>query len=381
MRLRIARFIVAVGLMTATCSPADDGVSIGAIDEIVAAGIAGGQMPGAVVLIQHAGRDIHRRAYGDAQIEPERREMLMDALFDLASLTKPVATATSVMILVDEGQLDLDAPASLYLPEFTGDGKEDITVRQLLTHQGGLIADNHLRDYADGPDIAWERICGLELEARPGEKFIYSDVSFMVLGQLVERVSGQTLDEFANERIFEPLGMHDTGFRIADQLTEEQRLARCVPTELRDGEWMLGEVHDPRAFALGGVAGHAGLFSTADDLSRYARMILSGGELDGVRILSNEAIATMASPQIVPGGHIRGLGWDKQSSYSSNRGEGMSEAAIGHGGFTGTAIWIDPDLDLVVIFLSSRLHPDGEGTVNPLIGRIGRAAVDAATGE
>ncbi len=381
MTVRLAPLVIAAGWFAGSCLHADDAVSIAAIDDLVARGMADGDMPGAVVLVLHQREVVHRRAYGDAQVEPERREMQFDAIFDLASLTKPIATATSVMVLVDKGLIDLDAPASRYLPEFTGDGKEEITVRQLLTHQGGLIPDNHLRDYADGPDVAWEKICKLDLAASPGEEFIYSDVSFMVLGKLVERVSGQTLNEFAQERIFEPLEMHDTSFRIADELTVDDRSRRCVPTEQRDGAWMLGEVHDPRAYALGGVAGHAGLFSTADDLARYARMILAGGELDGPRVLSPAAVAEMMAPNPVPGGGIRGLGWDKQSSFSKNRGEGMSDSAIGHGGFTGTAMWIDPELDLVVIFLSSRLHPDGAGTVNPLIGEIGTAAVDAVTAD
>ncbi len=355
-----------------------DDPTIPAIDEIVARGIADAETPGAVVLVLHHGEFIHRAAYGDAQIEPTPREMPLDAIFDLASLTKPIATATSVMILVDDGLIDLDAPVSRYLTEFTSHGKDAITVTQLLTHQGGLIPDNHLRDYGDGPETAWERICDLELTAVPGERFIYSDVSFIVLGKLVERVGGRPLDEFSAESIFTPLAMHDTAFRIADVLREEERLQRCIPTERRNGEWMRGEVHDPRTFALDGVAGHAGLFSTADDLARYARMILGGGELDGTRILSPEAIATISAPYMVSSG-IRGLGWDKQTGYSRNRGEGMTDAAIGHGGFTGTAIWIDPGLDLAVIFLSSRLHPDGEGTVNPLIGEIGTAAVEAVT--
>lgn len=356
----------------------DEHPTIPAIDALVADGIEAGEMPGAVVLVLHQGEVIHRAAYGDAQVEPEPRAMPLDAIFDLASLTKPVATATSVMILVDEGLVDLASPVSRYLPEFTSHGKDQVTVTQLLTHQGGLIADNHLRDYADGPENAWKCLCDLELSAVPGERFIYSDVSFMVLGELVERVSGQPLDEFAAERIFKPLEMVDTRFCISEHLSEEVRRARCVPTERRDGEWMLGEVHDPRSFALGGVAGHAGLFATADDLARYARMILAEGELDGQRVLSAAAIATMTASYEVSRG-VRGLGWDKQSPYSSNRGEGMSESAIGHGGFTGTGMWIDPELDLAVIFLSSRLHPDGMGTVNPLIGAIGTAAVSAAT--
>jgi CubicO group peptidase (beta-lactamase class C family) len=297
--------------------------------------------------------------------------MTVDSVFDLASLTKPVATATGIMLLVERGELRLGSRIASVFPEFGEHGKDRLTVTQLLTHQGGLIADNALRDYQDGPQMAWERICGLKPVAEAGERFLYSDVGFIVLGKLVERICGASLDAFTRAEVFEPLGMSDTGYQPAAELCR-----RAVATEQRDGRWLKGEVHDPRAFALEGIAGHAGLFSTAEDLAVYAQMMLQDGEYRGVRILSPRAVQVMTRGVPVPSG-VRGLGWDKQTGYSTNRGDLLTESAYGHGGFTGTSLWIDPDLDLFVIFLSTRLHPDGKGTINPLAGRIANIAAGA----
>lgn len=342
------------------------------IDAVVAEGIASGNMPGCVVLAARQGKIALLKAYGERSVEPQRTAMTTDTVFDLASLTKPIATATSVMLLVERGRVKLDEPVATYLPEFAANGKGEITVRQLLTHQGGLIADNSIKDFADGHDRAIQRLLNLSLSAEPGSRFIYSDVGFMVLGELVRRVLGQDVHDFSDANIFQPLGLNETGYLPAAALRE-----RAAPTEQREGRWMQGEVHDPRAYALGGVAGHAGLFSTAEDLAVYAQMLLNGGEYEGVRILAPETVATMLSPQRVPGDALRGLGWDMKSGYSSNRGQTFSPRAVGHGGFTGTALWIDPELELTVIFLSNRLHPDGKGKVNPLAGRIGTIVADA----
>ncbi len=329
-------------------------------------------MPGCVVLAARRGKIALLKAYGERSVEPQRTAMTTDTVFDLASLTKPIATATSVMLLIERELVKLDEPAATYLPEFAANGKGEITVRQLLTHQGGLIADNSIKDFADGHDRAIERLLNLSLTAEPGSRFIYSDVGFMVLGELVRRVSGQDVHAFSHSHLFQPLGLDESGYLPDASLRE-----RAAPTERRDGRWMQGEVHDPRAYALGGVAGHAGLFSTAEDLAVYAQMLLNGGEYEGVRVLAAETVATMISPQRVPGDALRGLGWDMKSGYSSNRGETFSPRAVGHGGFTGTALWIDPELELTVIFLSNRLHPDGKGKVNPLVGRIGTIVADA----
>lgn len=342
---------------------------LAAIDDVVREALQRGQMPGCVVLVGRREGIAFCRAYGDRQVEPDRAPMTVDTVFDLASLTKPVATATCVMKLVEEGRLDLDDPVAQHISEFAASGKESITIRHLLTHQGGLIADNALGDYDDGPEEAVRRICALKPQAAPGERFIYSDVGFIALGKVVEKIAGKNLHEYSQAAIFQPLGMLETGF-----LPREELKLRAAPTQRREGKWMPGEVHDPRAYRLGGIAGHAGLFSTAGDLARYARMMLAAGD---ERVLRPETIATMTAAVRVSRG-TRGLGWDKRSPYSSNRGEGFSGQAFGHGGFTGTAIWIDPGLDLYVIFLSNRVHPDGNGSVNALAGRIGTIAAAAA---
>ena len=341
-----------------------DADNLALIDTLVAESIAAGDMPGCVVCIGRHGRIGFVKAYGQRQIEPVEELMTTDTVFDLASLTKPIATATSIMLLIDRGKLDLEDPVVDYFPEFGVNGKDAITVRQLLLHQSGLLPDNHLRDYLDGPQLAWERICALELQNPVGAKFVYSDVNFIVLGRLVQHISGKPLDLFARSEIFHPLGMAATGFKPDESLRE-----RTAPTEQRQGEWIKGEVHDPRAFALGGVAGHAGLFSTAEDLAVFAQMMLNRGEYDGIRIFSEGTADCMTRGYDVSGG-VRGLGWDKRSGYSYNGGELRSESAFGHGGFTGTVLWIDPSHDLFFVFLSNRLHPDGKGSVNRLAGRI-----------
>ncbi|MEM9353510.1 MAG: exo-beta-N-acetylmuramidase NamZ domain-containing protein [Planctomycetota bacterium] len=339
-----------------------------AVNPLVEESIGRGDIPGCVVTIGNSSGVYYQEAFGQRQIEPTPEPMTADTVFDLASLTKPVATATSVMRLVEQGSVRLRAPISAHLPEFGENGKGEITIEQLLTHQGGLIADNKLADYQDGPEKSWERICALGLKAEPGSRFIYTDVGFIVLGKLVEKVSGKPLNEFARDEVFAPLGMGETGF-----LPPQSLHARTAPTEFQDGAWLKGTVHDPRAALLGGVAGHAGLFSTAGDLGRYARAMLRTLHGQAAGPLSRAAAQEMIRPRDVAG-NWRGLGWDSASRYSSNRGELLSSRAFGHGGFTGTAMWIDPELDLYVIVLSNRLHPDGKGSVNDLAGRIGSIA-------
>ncbi len=369
-----ARADSADGSRLPSARPEDAGMNAACleqIDRVAAEGIEAGQMPGCVVTIGRRGKIVLLRAYGQRQIEPEPIAMTTDTLFDLASLTKPIATATSVMILIDQDKLHPDDTVAKHLPEFGTHGKQQITVRQLLTHQGGLIPDNALADYDDGPQRAWQRIFALKPYVEPGSKFVYTDIGYLVLGELVRRISGQDVHEFSRKQIFEPLGMAETGF-----LPDAALRRRAAPTERRGGEWICGDVHDPRAYRLDGIAGHAGLFSTAEDLAVYAQMMLDQGQHAGVRVLSRERVAEMTRPERVSSG-LRSLGWDVKSGYSSNRGESFSPRAFGHGGFTGTAIWIDPELELFVIFLSNRLHPDGKGAVNRIAGRIGTIAADA----
>ncbi|GAB5442466.1 MAG: hypothetical protein Fues2KO_28150 [Fuerstiella sp.] len=341
------------------------------IDAVVAEGIAEKKMPGCVVMIGHQGHIVYHKAFGHRQLVPQKQPMKPDTVFDMASLTKPIATATSIMTLVDAGKLDVNARVSKYVPEFAANGKQDITVHQLLTHMGGLIPDNSLKDYLDGPEKAFERIYALGTYKEPGTKFVYTDVGFIMLADIVKRLTGQNVHEYSQQKIFGPLGMTETGYVPPEALRQ-----RAAVTQERDGQPMRGQVHDPRAWELGGIAGHAGLFSTAKDLSRYAQMMINGGTLDGVQILSADAFQLMTEPVEVSSG-LRTRGWDMNSPYSSNRGETMSDKAFGHGGFTGTAMWIDPELELFVIFLSNRVHPDGKGSVNKLAGRIGTIAADS----
>ena len=341
------------------------------IETVFEEGLSDGEMAGCVVCVGRGGRIAFLEAFGHRQVEPAKVKMTSDTVFDMASITKPVATATSVMMLVERGQVRLRDRVSLHLPEFGQNGKDKITIQDLLIHQGGLIPDNAISDYEVGVEKALERVYALETYVEPGSKFVYTDVGFIVLAELIRRKTGQSVHEFSQEHVFRPLGMYETGYLPAESLR-----SRAAATEQRDGKWMRGEVHDPRSFLLGGVAGHAGLFSTARDLAIYAQMMLNGGIYRGQRVLSRRTVTTMTAPYTVSRG-LRGLGWDKQSGYSSNRGELFSPSAFGHGGFTGTSLWIDPDLNLFTIFLSTRLHPDGKGYVNDLGGRVGNIAAAA----
>ncbi len=346
--------------------------SFDAIENRVLKAIEAKQLPGAVVLIGYRGHVVFHRAFGHRQLQPNELPMERDTVFDLASLTKPIATATSIMILVDRGELDIDEPVAKTIPAFASAGKERVTIRHLLIHTSGLIPDNSMSDYQGTREEIVQRLFLLGLRYPTGTDFQYSDVGFQVLGELVEAVSNKRIDEFSRLNIFEPLRMKQTGYLPSDSLR-----TRCATTQERDGNWMIGEVHDPRSYAMGGVAGHAGLFSTASDIAIYATMILNQGSYQSTMILSPSAVELMTADNQVPKNGIRGLGWDKRTGYSSNRGRSMSDQAVGHGGFTGTGLWIDPTLELFVIFLSNRVHPDGKGNVNPLIGEIGTIAADA----
>ncbi|MBS1788059.1 MAG: DUF1343 domain-containing protein [Acidobacteria bacterium] len=372
------------------------------IDTIVEAEIAKKQLPGAVVLVGRQGKIVWRRAYGNRALEPQPEAMTTDTIFDLASLTKIVATATSVMILVERGLVRLGDPVSRYIPEFAENGKRAITVEHLLVHRSGLIPDNDVKDYEQGPEKAWENIWKLAPLNEAGAKFIYSDVNFIVLAELVKRVSGKPIDQFALENIYQPLGMKDTGYKPLERLGEGVK-SRIAPTEKcgstvsvpcgfvrknAAGEtdpWMRGDVHDPRSYLLGGVAGHAGLFSTADDLAIYCQMILNGGEYQGRRILSPMGVQRMTEPRPSAGngsdGNSRGLGWDVYTGFSANRGDLFPIGSFGHTGFTGTGLWLDPASQTFVVFLSNRVHPALDpkkpADVSSLRGRI--ASVVAAS--
>jgi uncharacterized protein YbbC (DUF1343 family)/CubicO group peptidase (beta-lactamase class C family) len=324
------------------------------LDAIVLGAIAREEVAGAVVEVVRGGEPYHHEAYGLRRREPLPVPMRADTVFDMASITKAICTGPAIMALVEEKKLRLGDRVSRYLPGFAVKGKEAITLEQLLLHTSGLPADNALTDYDRGPEQALSRIYALPLEAEPGARFTYSDLGYILLGAVIEKVSGQALDAFVQSRFFAPLGMRDTGYRPGPAL-----IARAAPTEERAGTLLQGSVHDPRAARLGGVAGHAGLFSTAADLGRFARMLLGGGALDGIRVLSEASVKQMTRPHPLPEGGSRGLGWDIDTRYSGNRGE--LKGGYGHTGFTGTSIWIEPSTGTAVIVLTSRLYPDGKG--------------------
>ena len=354
------------------------------IDPLVREAIQDKKLPGAVVLIGRGDRVVYQKAFGNRALVPGVEAMTLDTVFDLASLTKVVATTISVMMLVEQGRIRLSDRVATYIPGFERYGKADITVRHLLTHVSGLRPDVDLADTWQG----YETAIALAIEevpaSSPGERFVYSDINFFLLGDIVRRVSGQTLDQFVRQRIFEPLGMKDTTFLPPPSMTP--RIApteNCTPLgwpcQGPDMRMLRGVVHDPTARRMGGVAGHAGLFSTAADLSIFARMLLGGGAYQGTRILSPLTVQKMTTAAADAEGNVRGMGWDIDSSFSVNRGELLPIGSFGHTGFTGTSIWIDPPTGLYVIFLSNRVHPDGKGDVTPLRARVATVAAASMT--
>lgn len=370
------------------------------LDEAVLASIERKETPGAVVLVARKGRIVYRKAFGHRAIEPQREPMTVDTIFDLASLTKVVATATSIMILVERGKISLADPVALYIPEFGKFGKERITVEQLMTHRAGLVPDNEIADYVGKTIDPLSMIYELRPSYEPGTRFVYSDVGFIVAAEIVRRVSGKPLDQFALRSIFAPLGVTDTffasahtllhgdinerGVRQNENLADAQKaykriIERIAPTEMREGRWMRGEVHDPRSYELGGVAGHAGLFSTADDLAAFCQMILNRGEYNGIRILAPYTVERMVSAHSLPTSQMRGIGWDINSSYSSNRGDLFPVGTIGHTGFTGTSIWLDPASETFVVLLTNRVHPNGKGDVTRLRSFVASIVAGAIT--
>lgn len=357
------------------------------IDELLADAIAAKAAPGAVVLVGQGDRTVYEKAYGSRVTVPAEEPMTLNTVFDLASLTKVIATTTAVMTLVEQGRVRLNDPAATFIPGFERYGKAGITVRHLLTHVSGLRPDVDLHPWS-GYDAAIALAIDEVPTSAPGEQFVYSDINFFLLGDIVSRATGQSLDAYLRRAVFEPLGMRDTGFLPAKALMP--RIApteRCAeqdawPCKRPDAPPLRGVVHDPTARRMGGIAGHAGLFSTARDLQRFARMLINGGVLNGTRVLSAASVKAMTSPA-TPAGmtNVRGLGWDIDTSYSSNRGDLFPIGSYGHTGFTGTSLWIDPASKSYVIFLSSRLHPDGTGDVGVLRSRIATVAAAALTGD
>ncbi len=355
---------------TANVKPPVATVRLAAVDAIIQQTILEGTIPGAVLLVGHDGHVIYRKAYGSRALEPRREAMTLDTVFDLASLTKVIVTTTAVMQLVQQGKVRFNDPVAKYLPEFAQNGKEDITVRQLLTHYSGLEPDLDLKTPWGGKETAYRMAFAETPEDAPGSKFSYSDVNFIVLGALVERVSGETLDEYATRHILLPLKMLHTRF-VPPLDWRAGWVGKIAPTQYDENEHMLrGVVHDPTARRMGGVAGQAGLFSTADDLAKFAQALLNGGG----GILSALSVEKMTQPEQPPSAPVlRGFGWDIDSPFSSNRGDLLPVGGYGHTGFTGTSMWIDPTTQTYIILLTNAVHPRGKGNAIALRSKVATA--------
>lgn len=372
------------------------------IDALVEQDIKDKKLPGAVVVVGHKGKIVFRKAYGNRALVPSVEKMTVDTIFDVASLTKVVATTTSVMILVERGQIRLSDAIGKFIPEIEDEAVKKVTVQQLLTHVSGFAPDFDLREKWTGRDGMLAALKKEKLRQPAGTKFVYSDIGFIVLGEIVQRANAnqqtntykKPLDVFFREEIYAPLGQKHSGFiEIEKGDVFPPDLSNYAPTENIKGQQsylggtsdgnggdkiLRGQVHDPTAYRMGGIAGHAGLFSTGDDLARFCQMLLNGGTLDGKRILSAQTVARMTAPVVVAeDGAARGLGWDMNTSFSSNRGELFPLGSFGHTGFTGTSIWIDRVSQTFVVFLSNRVHPDGKGDVSPLRARVATVVASA----
>ena len=340
------------------------------LDQIIGEALQRKDFPGAVLLVTRKGRMVYKKAFGESQWLPGPKPMSGDMIFDMASVTKPVATATSVMILVERGKVRLWDKVKTYVPDFTvylqekGVPGDDARLWHLLTHTSGLppYTDPKEVEKKYGNPCSTEDlvkvISQIPKESPPGKQFTYSCLNYITLAWIVKKVTGQTIAEFAAENIFRPLGMSRTFYNPPPQF-----LPLCVPTQVVDGSPLRGIVHDPLARLQGGVSGNAGLFSTADDLAVFAQMMLNGGEWNGVRILSPLTVERMTEvfPKVADSG--RGLGWDFTSDYGTVRGDLFSYGSYGHSGYTGTSIWIDPETKTAVIFLTNRIHPDDKGEI------------------
>jgi len=356
-------------LSAAAAKPARAPNRLAVVDSIVQEAIHAGQIPGAVVLVWHNGQVLYRKAFGYRALEPRRELMTVDTVFDLASLTKVVATTTAVMQLVEKGEVRLNDPVAKYIPEFAQNGKEDITVRGVLTHYSGLQPDLDLTHPWQGRDTAFSMAFAEKPVNPPGSRFVYSDINFITLGALVERVSKVELDKYCAQNIFTPLKMTRTRF-----LPPATWVPKIAPTEYDEQNRMLrGVVHDPSARRMGGVAGQAGLFSTADDLSKFARALIAGSS-----VLPSLLVEKMSTPQQPPAAHeLRGFGWDIDSPFSTNRGELLPVGSFGHTGFTGTSLWIDPTTRTYIILLTNAVHPRGKGSAVALRTKLATAVTAA----
>jgi CubicO group peptidase (beta-lactamase class C family) len=397
---RLPLSLALVSLLAAGCAPLPereravaverfDMAPLRALDRAVEDAVAARRLPGAVYRLEHAGA-VHERAYGRLSDAADAAPVTPDTIFDAASLTKVLVTAPAVLMLAEEGRIDLEAPLARYFPDCAGGGKEAITVRHLLTHVSGLPSGLPARPDWRGDAAAHGLACAQQATHAPGSYFRYSDINYILLGQLVQRVSGMPLADFARLRIFGPLGMRDTGYLPLARVRAEA----IAPTQkggpeglhgdLAPGQLLRGVVHDPTVRRMGGVAGSAGVFSTARDVARYARMLLNGGELDGVRVLGRDSVRLLTTVQTPPGIEaLRGMGMDIDSPYAKRpRGGIYPLGSYGHTGFTGCILWVDPSSNSFYVFLSNRVYPDDKNNILPLYTELGTLSAQAvrATG-
>ncbi|HTC89743.1 MAG TPA: serine hydrolase, partial [Bryobacteraceae bacterium] len=366
---------ILLGLLTVAGLYAQEPFSgAAAVDQQMERAVQEGLIPGGVVLIGHDGHVVYQKAYGIRALIPHREPMTLDTIFDAASLTKVIATTPAIMRLFEQGQIRLNDPVTKYLPEFQG-GHSDITIRNLMTHFSGLRPDLDLKPAWSGYDTGIQRALIDKPAGPPGVHFVYSDINFILLAEIVHRLTGKMLNEYARENFYEPLGMHETTFLPSASLRP-----RIAPTEINPatGQPLRGEVHDDTARYMGGVTGNAGVFTTASDLAKFAQMMLDEGEGNGVRLFSAATVQKFTSPQSPADQPIlRGLGWDIDSPYSSNRGELFPIGSYGHTGYTGTSMWIDPFSHSYVIILTNAVHPHRGHSVVALRSKVATIAASA----
>jgi len=362
------------------------------IAPLVEQAIADKQLPGAVVLVGQGDQVLYRKAFGFKTYSPAAAVTTTDTVFDLASLTKPLVTTTLIMQLVEQGELRLTDPVGKYLQQLTDAEVKKITILQLLTHSSGLADGFDRREFWQGKAGLEQQLAKLQLKTKPDQQFVYSDIGFILLGLVIEQVTKQPLDLLAEQRIFLPLQMIDSRYLPLSQAKQEAAyLQRIAPTESLQGDadyqlllpnytqpYLHAVVHDPTALRLGGVAGHAGVFGTADDLALFAQMLLNGGELKGQRVLSQLAVRRLVTPVVI-GNQSRALGWDMNTLYSAPKGDLLPPGSFGHTGFTGTSIWIDPVSRTYIILLSNRVHPNRNSSITDLRAKLANIVAASIT--
>jgi CubicO group peptidase (beta-lactamase class C family) len=348
-------------------SPEKVGISysvLTTVDDAIKSSIANNEIRGAVLIVARKGKIVYKKAYGNRMVKPHIEKMTIDTIFDMASLTKPTATANGIMLLAQDGKLNVNDKVSKYIPEFGQNGKEEVTVMNLLTHTSGLKPGGRYYGQHFGYDGVIKDIASLSTTYTPGTKYVYSDLGYITLGEIIRRVSGKPENEFVAERIYKPLGLKDTGY-----LPPKSKWNRCEPTEFREGKLLQGQVHDPTSYEMGGVAGHAGLYSTADDMAVICQMLLNGGEYNGVRIFKSETVKLMITNQSPTPTRAWGFGWGIYSADTA-RPNAFPKEGFGHIGWTGTAVRVDVPTQTAVILLCSRIHPDGTGNINNVLRQV-----------